>query len=149
MIGCIVAKKKMGRIPKSIDWKLLEKLCALRLDLVDCAELMGGHDKTLHVKIKEKYNQTFTEYRNQKLAVTRRSLVTEALNQALRKNNTAMLIFCLKNLCGWENYIARSDVKEPASRVVQQISLNYSLPSDPNRNKGVIDGEATTITSDD
>lgn|SRR3990167_865598 len=91
---------KMGRPPVDFNWERLEALCQRNMKLIDCCEIMQTSDSTILRRIKDKYKVTFEEYRDKKMARTRLKLVEKALELA-DKNNVTMLIFCLKNLCGW------------------------------------------------
>ena len=92
---------EMGRPKIEIDWEQLDTILKYKPSLVDAGELTKCHPDTLANKIREKHNMTFSEYREQKMAVVRRSLVAKALDMAVTGGNATMLIFCLKNLCGW------------------------------------------------
>lgn len=98
---------------KEVDWDKLDILMQYKPSLIDAAELMGMKKTTLQDKIKEKDGCTFREYRVKKMAKTRTKLVQTALKQAYAGNST-MLIFCLKNLCGWVDKLEHSgDDKKP------------------------------------
>ncbi len=147
-------QKNVGGRPlrKEFNWESLEHMCSLRLSLEDCAELMQCDSTTIQNKIRKKYDQTFSEYRNQKLAVTRRSLIETALKQATERKNTVMLIFCLKNLCGWvDKYDSPKELTPTGNnnntKLTQNITLNYNLPSNPNKGE-VVNGEAKEISTD-
>ena len=112
----------MGRPPMEFDWERLELLCQRRLTLVDCAEIMACHPSTIEKKIRKDYDCTFSEYREQKMAKTRLMLVERALEAS--KKNTTMLIFCLKNLCGWMDNPALLLPKEKTEKFIE---LRYSL----------------------
>ena len=86
---------------KEIDWVLLNNILKYKPSLVDTAEMVGVSEDTVARRIREEHDCTFAEYRNKKLAVVRRSLVSKALDMAVTGGNATMLIFCLKNLCGW------------------------------------------------
>jgi len=77
----------------------LDKYCQLKPSLTDVSELLNVSDDTI-LRHCRKYNMTFAEYRNKKMAKTRMTLTQKALEMALNGNAT-MMIFSLKNLCGW------------------------------------------------
>jgi hypothetical protein len=81
--------------------------------MLDCEEIMGVTDDTINNRIKAKYGITFSAYRNKKMSLTRMTLVQKALDQA-KAGNVTMMIFCLKNLCGWsdKNELAVGSIKE-------------------------------------
>lgn len=93
---------KMGRKLLPFNWSRLDSLCQRKMDLSDCAEIMQVSEDTIRRRIKAKYKITFAIYQDKKMSITRLTLVEKALEMADRSNVT-MLIFCLKNLCGWSD----------------------------------------------
>lgn len=94
--------KKMGR-PILIDDdkdRQLRGILRLKPTLKDCAAFLEVHPDTVEKHIRKKYKMTFSEFRTENMVHTRFSLIRTAIKQA-ENGNTAMLIFCLKNLCGW------------------------------------------------
>jgi hypothetical protein len=90
---------------KEIDWKIVDTALhsAANLGQVVWSLNQQGYDickRTLQKKIEEKYNMTFTEYREYQLSGTTIKLIQTALGMAFAKDRV-MLIFCLKNLAGW------------------------------------------------
>jgi hypothetical protein len=61
------------------------------------------------------------EYREQKMASTRLKLIQKALSKAFDGDNT-MIIFALKNLCGWTDRTEHSFDKDKRT-----ILLKYNL----------------------
>lgn len=99
-------KKKMGR-PR-IDfteeqWGLLDAILQYKATLEDCAGHLGCSEDTVENRVKERYGITFSEYRDKKMSSVRLSLQQKAIQQALSGGNNTMLIFCLKNMCGWSD----------------------------------------------
>ena len=74
--------------------------------------------KTIQRHIREKFDQSFDEYREFKLGGTKIKLQQQAIKMGLGGHPT-MLIFCLKNLCGWTD---KQEISGP-----QEIKLNYKL----------------------
>ncbi len=66
---------------------------------------MNVSTDTISRVIKRDFNMSFAEFREQNMVHTRRRLVRTAIREATKKSgpNTAMLIFCLKNMCGWKD----------------------------------------------
>ena len=63
---------------------------------IDCCE------KTLKNKIREKFDLNFKEYKGTVFGTTVLKLQQKAIMMGL-EGNVPMLIFCLKNLCGWSD----------------------------------------------
>ncbi|MDH3324137.1 MAG: hypothetical protein OEL89_00700 [Candidatus Peregrinibacteria bacterium] len=91
-----------GRENIELDFEKLSGFCSLKAGLKDCAELMGVSERTIRNKIKEKYDISFTEYRDLKMSKTRMTLSQKALSMA-KGGDRVMLIFCLKNFNKWSD----------------------------------------------
>ena len=100
-------KSIMGR-PRVFDTeeklKQLEELMKFNPRLEDTAAFFKCSERTIDETIRERYDLTFREFREQHLIHTKLSLIRKAVKEALGNNNT-MLIFALKNLCGWQDKI--------------------------------------------
>jgi len=99
----------------------------LKPSLDDVAAFFEVNPRTIERYIRDNFNLTFVEFRTQNMVHTRHALVRRALDQAL-SGNTAMLIFCLKNMCGW------ADKFEHTAEIKAQVSEKNPLSaimSDP------------------
>jgi len=118
----------MGRPRKELDWHLLDSLVALDAQLDYCAEkqlekwgetsckqTIKAAREVIERRIRERFDITFTEYKNKRLEPLRISLRKKQIEVAM-KGNTVMLIFLGKN------YLGQSD------KVEQQIEHN--VPED-------------------
>jgi len=83
-----------------IDFSLLDGLLSCGLSRAQCSNILNVSEDTLERRIKEKSSLTFRQYRETKLDHTRTKLIQKAIRLAL-DGNVTMLIFCLKNICGW------------------------------------------------
>lgn len=99
----------MARPVVEIDFKQLEALMRFKPTAQDCAAFFKCSVDTIERRIKEFTSTeenpdglTFAEFREQNMVHTRMMLVRKALKEA-ENDNTTMLIFCLKNLCGWKD----------------------------------------------
>ena len=117
-----MAVKKTGRpvkmTPDKID--LLEKLCRMKPTLEDCSEILSVDKSTIEKWIKRTHGESFSVFRDKKMAHTRFMIVREMLEQCKKGNMTA-LIFASKNLCGW------SDNNHIVSETKQEIKLSYTI----------------------
>jgi len=86
------------------SWDKLDGLLAHKSSIIMCSEILSCPESTIRHHIKKRFNVSFKEYAEQKLSVTKLKLVQKALQQA-QGGNTVMLIFCLKNLCKWQDKI--------------------------------------------
>lgn len=87
---------------KTFDWAQLDKYLQFKITLKMAAELMECSQTTIKDYIKDKFNMTFTEYSDLKMSRVKVKLVQKALDMAFN-GNTAMMIFCLKNICNWSD----------------------------------------------
>lgn len=85
---------------KTVDWELLDKILKFKCTSKDAEDILGISHDTIERNIRKKYDLTFSQYREKKMAGTRFKLQHKAINMAL-KGNVPMMIFCLKNLCKW------------------------------------------------
>lgn len=87
---------------KDFNWQVLDAILELNAKQRFCAEKLNVSEDTIERRIREEYNMTFAEYRDKRRDNVRIKLVETALDKALTGNIT-MLIFCLKNYCGWSD----------------------------------------------
>jgi len=80
----------------------LKELMRLKPTLDDCAAFFECSKRTVERFVQDTYGITYGEFRQQRMVHTRFNLVRKAIDKALKGDNT-MLIFCLKNMCGWKN----------------------------------------------
>lgn len=106
-----------------IDKRKLELYLRLRPLETDVAYLFGCDPKTIERFIKKEYDCTFAELRDKCMSYTRHNLVRKAISMAL-EGNTVMMIFCLKNVCGWTD---RSEINSN-----QPIHLSYMIDAKKN-----------------
>jgi uncharacterized protein YbcV (DUF1398 family) len=85
---------------KNVDMVQLKAICRMKPTLKDCAAFFEVSEDTIEARIRKEYKCTFSEFREQNMVHTRFSLIRTAIRKAENGDNT-MLIFCLKNLCGW------------------------------------------------
>jgi hypothetical protein len=121
----------MGRPRKEIDWNLLDSLITLSAQLNFCAErqLVEWKEEVNHQtikacrevlerRIKERFNLTFTEYREQKKEPLRLKLRQKQIDMALA-GNVALLIWLGKNELG------QKDKQEISTEDDKPITLAY------------------------
>ena len=111
--------KKMGRPEIPFDWTRLDAILQYKASLADSAEIMQVSEDTIEKRIKDKYKITFTEYRDKKMSTVRLSLVQKAIHMAKAGDRT-MLIFCLKNLCGW-NDVYQQEINQTNTEVKRLV----------------------------
>lgn len=93
----------MARPRKEINLEQLKALMRLNPTLKDTAAFFECSEDTIERVIKSEFGGiSFAEFRDQNMVHTRFMLIRNALRLA-EKGNTAMMIFCLKNLCGWKD----------------------------------------------
>lgn len=111
------------------DLDQLETFMRLKPTLADTAAFFKVGIQTVEDTIRRHYDLTFREFREQNMVHTRMMLIRTALGKAKGGDNT-MLIFCLKNLCGWADKMEQ--VLPEGGHVVQ---LNYKLEDEDGETK--------------
>lgn len=91
------------------SWDKLDGLLAYKSSLVVCADILECHENTIKNHIKKRFDMTFTEYAEKKLSRTKVKLVQKAIEMA-NSGNSTMMIFCLKNICKWNDNNSETDV---------------------------------------
>jgi hypothetical protein len=90
----------MARPKAVIDQEQFEAFCRLNPTLKDAAAFFKVDQDTIITRCKEWGYEGFSDAREQNMVHTRLTLIRNALKMA-EKGNPALMIFCLKNLCGW------------------------------------------------
>ena len=83
-----------------IDLNKLKEFMRLKPTSADAAAFFDVSRSALERLIRDKFDQTFSEFREAHMVHTRMNLVRRAIELGMNGNVT-MLIFCLKNLCDW------------------------------------------------
>jgi len=82
------------------DLDKLKQLMRLKPSLADTAAIFDCSERTVQETIKREFDMEFRAFRERYMAQTRLSLIRKAVGKAEGGDNQ-MLIFCLKNICGW------------------------------------------------
>jgi AraC-like DNA-binding protein len=104
-----------------ISFDKLDALAQFKITIEFAADYLGVSRDTLLRRINEKYGMTFSEYCSLRRQRTATKLQQKAIEQAIR-GNTALMIFCLKNMAGWADKMEQ-DVNHNGNA----ITLNYNL----------------------
>lgn len=114
----------MARPKKDIPEKELRALLRMNPTLKDVCAFFECSEDTIEQRCWEYGEVDFKEFRQQNMVHTRLSIIRKAIEKATKGDNT-MLIFCLKNLCGWKDrYEAEVD---PSKELKSMIKLAYNL----------------------
>lgn len=95
-------KAKMGRPRIQIDDKKFRELLQLRPKLEWIAAYYECNPDTIRLYCTQKHGLTFSQLRDKMSFGVRMSLLQKAISEAHR-GNSALLIFSLKNMCGWSD----------------------------------------------
>lgn len=113
---------KRGRpVTIQLDWSKLDMALSLGATTQMAADYLEVSVSYLEKKITAEKGMALGEYRNLKMASTKLKLIQKALSKAFDGDNT-MLIFSLKNLCGWSDKIEHGFDKDKKT-----ILLKYNL----------------------
>lgn len=88
---------------KDVDYGDLKKIMQFKPSLLQVAGWFEVSTETIKRRIKDfenDRNMNFVQFRDKYMARTQIGLQQTAIKKALTGDN-CMLIFCLKNLCGW------------------------------------------------
>lgn len=95
-------QKDYDKSKSPFSWDKLDGLLAYKSSLVVCSDILEVAEGTIKNHIRKRFDMTFTEYSERKLSRTKVKLVQKALEMAYSGNST-MTIFCLKNICKWQD----------------------------------------------
>lgn len=98
---------------KVLDWKSLEKLCALHCTGEECAAVLGVSYDILIERIKSKGYKNFSEYFNEKSANGKVSLRKKQYDTAM-EGNTTMLIWLGKQMLKQQD-LSRQEIQAKVS----------------------------------
>lgn len=118
-----------GRPKKEIAEHELRAILRMNPTLKDVAAFFECSIDTIEDRCKE-YGDgaSFPEFRAQNMVHTRLSLIRNALKMA-EKGNPALMIFCLKNLCGWKDRYDLDTPQQPAeNKPLLQINFSKEKP---------------------
>lgn len=152
--------KKMGRVPIFDSEKLiqLEDLMRIKPSLEDSAAFFKCDQKTIERVIRKEWDKTFVDFRQERMVHTRLMLQRDAVKMA-KRGNVVMMIFCLKNMCGWADKMEqRSDVTTSTSVQIKPMTIQeikdilngdpFSKPVRTIKQKKEITDESTEIPKD-
>lgn len=102
-----MAKRGRGRPPLDIPMGVVDAACQLNATCRQVIEILASQGYSVSPSalvnaIKRLHGLNFEEFRDKKTDLTRLKLVQKAVKLAL-DGNVTMLIFCLKNMCGWRD----------------------------------------------
>lgn len=121
---------KMGAPVIEIDMEQLEALCRMKPSLYDCARFFKCSEDTIERRIKERFNITFAEFRDQSMVHTKYDLIRDALNKA--KTDTKMHVFALKNLADWRE---KTDLTSGGKEMAPPAQVTIVLPANGREGK--------------
>lgn len=113
----------MGRPPVEIDWEDFDKLVRLQCTKEEIAAWFDCSLDTIENKIRDKFEMTFSAYRDQKAPAGRASLRRYQW-LAAQKGNVAMLIWLGKNWLGQTDKVeVAQPTPEPERKLTGKISF--------------------------
>lgn len=109
----------MARPCKEVNENQLGVLCRLKPTQKDCADFFGVSPDTIENRVKAWGYESFSDFREQNMVHTRFALITKAIDKATKGDN-CMLIFCLKNLCGWKDKF-ETDIGDNMTKILIDV----------------------------
>lgn len=110
----------------AIEPAKLKALMRLKPTLEDTAAYFECSTRTIQRYITDEFKMDFREFRDTHMVHTRLSLIRKAIDMG-EKGNVTMLIFALKNLCGWKDRFDSSDDADKSDRPAQVTLTNDQL----------------------
>ena len=125
-------RKQMGRPRIKLNDDNLRVFAGFKFTLKTVARLMGCSEDTVERHIREKYNQTYAEFRNDSLEETRFRLISKALEMAQNGHYKALEL-SLVNVADWvKNKDGTFEVMDGQQRTISfceyvagKFSLNF------------------------
>lgn len=114
----------MGKPRIEIDETHLKGICRLKPTLRDVAAFFDCSEDTIERRCKALGALSFADFRDKNMVQTRFNLIRTAIRKAENGDNT-MLIFCLKNLCGWVDRYENKQIEgtDPKALVAEAREL--------------------------
>lgn len=107
------------------DWQKLDAYLELGSTKKLCSHLMKCSEDTIERRIKDSFNMTFKEYRNEKVAITGLKLQQKCIMMGL-EGKIVPLLFALKNISGWaDKHEINHGLTEESEKVIR---LAYAIP---------------------
>jgi hypothetical protein len=126
---------RTGRPRIEIPMAVVDAACQFNPSIDQVLEVLHsqGHQvsvKTLQRVIKATYGMTFDAYRDKKTAGTRLKLAQKAVKMGL-EGHPALLIFCLKSLCGWSetSKVELTGANGGPVETAAQVQIVVTIPS--------------------
>lgn len=111
----------MAGAPRAvIDHDKLLQLMKFRPTREDCGAFFKVSPQTIDAHIERETGLSFKEFREQGMVHVRLSLIQKAIDMA-QKGDRTMLIFSLKNLCGWNDNPTSNEQIEIPRAVISVI----------------------------
>jgi hypothetical protein len=112
--------KVRGRPTKDIELNKIASLLQFTPSLSDTADWFGVSEDTISRRVKEETGLTFAEFREKKRGQIRIKLNQKAVEMALAGDRT-LLIFCLKNYCGWSDNVKIEPIDPNTCELVERF----------------------------
>lgn len=124
---------KRGGPRKELDFEMAEKVAAMGPTRKIFLDFFKIDYKTASKRIRERYGITIGEFLEQRAAPLKIKLMSVAIEVATKQSNVTMLIFLLKNYCGFTD---KKEVKQEVSTDGSgESKVKILLPSQINKEK--------------
>lgn len=110
---------------REFDWTKFNAYLELGATKKLCSHLMHVSEDTIERRVRSEYDLTFTEYRNEKMAITGLKLQQKCIMMGL-EGKVIPLLFALKNISGWADKIDNTHRLD--DDIKKTIQLAYAIP---------------------
>ena len=110
----------MARPRLEIDQEQLEAFCRMNPTLKDAAAFFKCSEDTIERRCKDFGYESFADARQQNMVHTRLKLIRKAISMA-DAGNVPMLIFSLKNLCGWVDKMENVNLNLESAKSIEDF----------------------------
>jgi len=114
-----------GQPKKQLNYEIMDELLQFKCSKPYIAKRLGISIKTIDNRIREDHDMTFTEYADHVFEGVKLSLKREALKMAIDEHHPTMMIFALKNYCGWTDKVEQKVETGELKIVIDQHDANF------------------------
>lgn len=114
-----------GRPKIDLNYTLMDELLQFKVSKAYLARRMRISEDTIEKRLREDWGMTFTQYSEYIFEDVKISLQKTALKMAIDDNVPSMVIFALKNHCGWKDKVENENINSELKIVIDKHDANF------------------------